>query len=489
MNHDSRIHSALGNLVNFTAASAVEQRDAVLQAALPSDGMGGLSLTSAAASADAHYLGAWGSALPRIRALVPRLRGVTLESPLPVMKELLECLTRVRHTHEEVCARYAAWDSEHYDYSTTGATTVRYHPIGLPKRLPTAADFVDPDTKISRATHNFAAVSNHHAWGRLYDIKAADSSVAGMLTTTKFISECQPIAGDFTCALPVDRTFSMRSDEHRNQLQRRLRVPLFPPPSGDHDKFGDSLQNQGEHTVRHDSAKRVLAEACARTFGADNVLVDPRDGSSAAFSPGKVPDVTVFDKSPEGLHIVIDTKVVNEIIASTPLCDIPRGTCVALANTGERMSELVRGRPAIDRPPGTTRNFSRLNNTGSRVAVPADYAGALAQGHELIAAVFEVSGGASIEVVEFVDRLSSAHANKLPLDLAGRSWTATTFKRYFYQRFSMAIRKASAHEIKRGLRGAKGAPKSSAHLKGRKGLSAPRSSPVARMSVVGVAGL
>ena len=41
--------------------------------------------------------------------------------------------------------------------------------------------------------------------------------------------------GNFVEALPIDRTFSMRSDDHRCQLQRRLRVPLFPPPSGDHD--------------------------------------------------------------------------------------------------------------------------------------------------------------------------------------------------------------------------------------------------------------
>ena len=94
----------------------------------------------------------------------------------------------------------------------------------------------------------------------------------------------------------------------------------------------------------------------------------------------------------------------------------------------------------------------------------------------------------SPEVVELLGRLAKAHANKLPLDLAGRSWTATTFTRYFQQRLSMAIRKAAAYEIKRGLRSAKGAPKSSAHLKGRKG-SAAASAPVAMMSVVGVAGL
>ena len=490
INHDSRIRTALQDLVNFTAADAVEIRNAVSQAALPSDGMGGLSLTSTLASSAAHALGAWGSALPRIKSLFPRLRDVSLESPLPAMVELKACLDSMHSAHAHARDRYLAWSADHYDFSTTGAKTTRFHPPGLPKRLAAARDFTDPDTKISRATHTFAAVANHDAWLRLYDAKAADTSVPGILSTTKFLSECQPVAGDFVEALPVDRCFSMRSDDHRIQLQRRLRVPLFPPPSGDHDKYGDSLQNQGEHTVRHDAAKRVLAEMAARTYGADNVLVDPRDGSSASFSPGKVPDVTVFDKSPEGLHIVVDTKVVSEIIASTPACDLPRGACVAFANTGERMSEQVHGRPLIDRPAGAMHRFSRTNNTGHRLAVPADYAGAAAQGHEIIAAVFEVSGAASPAVVEFTGRMARAHANKLPLDLAGRSWTATTFTRYFRQRFSVAIRKACAHEIKRGLRSAKGAPKSSAHLKGvgRKG-SASAPSPVVQMAVIGVAGL
>ena len=53
----------------------------------------------------------------------------------------------------------------------------------------------------------------------------------------------------------------------------------------------------------------------------------------------------------------------------------------------------------------------------------------------------------------------------------------------------MAIRKAASHEIKRGPRSAKGAPKSSAHLKGRKGSAKPSPTPAVQMAVVGVAGL
>ena len=106
------------------------------------------------------------------------------------------------------------------------------------------------------------------------------------------------------------------------------------------------------------------------------------------------------------------------IIASTPVCDLPRGACVAFANTGERVSEQVHGRPLIDRPVGAAHRFSRTNNTGHRLAVPADYAGAAAQGHEIIAAVFEVSGAASPAVVEFTGRMARAHATS---SLAGAS--------------------------------------------------------------------
>ena len=52
----------------------------------------------------------------------------------------------------------------------------------------------------------------------------------------------------------------------------------------------------------------------------------------------------------------------------------------------------------------------------------------------------------------------------------------------------MAIHKAAARELKRGIRNAKYAPPGSAHLKGRKG-HAPKRSAAVHMAVVGVVGL
>ena len=170
------------------------------------------------------------------------------------------------------------------------------------------------------------------------------------------------------------------------------------------------------------------------------------------------------------------------------MCDLPRAAAVPFANTAEQVISKSRGRPAFQRPPGNTSRFSRINNTGSRVAIPAEYAGAMQQGHEVIVALFEVTGAAHHEVVEFVDRLSAAHANKLPLDLAGVSWNTTTFTSYVAQHVSMALHKAAANELRRNLRTNKPAAKGSPHLGARKGPS-PNANAAAQMAAVGVAGL
>ena len=156
INHDrSRIRTALQDLVNFTAADAVEIRNAVSQAALPSDGMGGLSLTCTLASCVAHALGAWGSALPRIKSLFPRLRDVSLESPLPAMVELKECLASLHSAHHAHARdRYLAWSADHYNFSTTGAKTARFHPPGLPKRRAARDPRVDPACTRTRAARD-----------------------------------------------------------------------------------------------------------------------------------------------------------------------------------------------------------------------------------------------------------------------------------------------------------------------------------------------
>ena len=126
---------------------------------------------------------------------------------------------------------------------------------------------------------------------------------------------------------------------------------------------------------------------------------------------------------------------------------------MAFANTGEDNTTLVRGRPAVPAPPGSSaQRWNRTNNAGPRKARRAEYAAAIAQGHEVIAAVFEVTGAANPEVVQLLHELADAHENKLPLNLRGASWTATTFLAHFKQRISMTIHKACASKLKYQLR-------------------------------------
>ena len=54
--------------------------------------------------------------------------------------------------------------------------------------------------------------------------------------------------------------------------------------------------------------------------------------------------------------------------------------------------------------------------------------------------------------MSLLTELSLAHDNKLPLDLRGRSWTASTFLAHFKQHISMAIHKTAAAELVHNMR-------------------------------------
>ena len=60
----------------------------------------------------------------------------------------------------------------------------------------------------------------------------------------------------------------------------------------------------------------------------------------------------------------------------------------------------------------------------------------------------EVSGALHPESVDFLRRLAAMHDRKLPVELVGQSWTATSFVTYFLQRLSSAVNMAAAHEIR-----------------------------------------
>jgi len=60
----------------------------------------------------------------------------------------------------------------------------------------------------------------------------------------------------------------------------------------------------------------------------------------------------------------------------------------------------------------------------------------------------EVTGAVHPESVRVLRQLSDLHDRRLPADLLGESWTATTFTSYFLQRLSSAMNMSAAAEIR-----------------------------------------
>ena len=125
--------------------------------------------------------------------------------------------------------------------------------------------------------------------------------------------------------------------------------------------------------------------------------------------------------------------------------DAPRAASVAFANTAEALREKILGREAFER--GHSGHFDRQTNQGKRVAVAADYAGALGLDHTVCPVIHEVFGGWAPDAVRLFRQLAAAHRDSIPA--ARRRWGARTFTAYHAQRISLAIHLGSADEIYR----------------------------------------
>ena len=159
--------------------------------------------------------------------------------------------------------------------------------------------------------------------------------------TTVFVCASQPHAGDFLRAIPTDPSTTISSAQLLVLLQRRLALPLHPVPTPPHDPYGDSLQNEGCHTFRHDLVKERWYDAFTDTFGASLSDLDPRDGSHESYSPGYRPDLVAFYQADDQKHLVCDVKVVSPFTKGLSQQDRARTAAVAFANTEERLGAGV----------------------------------------------------------------------------------------------------------------------------------------------------
>ena len=349
--------------------------------------------------------------------------------------------------HADTTEKYEWIDSNYYDHDTFGDKTYQFHPPRhpTPESLPSLTTMVDCDSKVNtRAQGVFTAIVHHHTHHTHLLTHRPDTRYS-----TVFVCASQPHAGDFLHAVPSHLDTTLSSNLMSTAIQRRLGLPIFPPPTAPHDPFGDSLQNDGSHSVRHDKPKLAFFCMLESTYGRALSICDPSDGSHMDYSPTHIPDVGVLFGSASGKHTLGDVKVVSPFTTSLSKQDTPRGAAIAFAHTEEPMKEKILGRPAFARPANSTGRFNRYLNTGSRVAKPADYSGAIARGHEVLPIIFEVFGGWAPGAVKFFRRVARAHRNRLAEPLT--SWAARTFTSYHAQRVSVAIQSTACQEILTGI--------------------------------------
>ena len=103
-------------------------------------------------------------------------------------------------------------------------------------------------------------------------------------------------------------------------------------------------------------------------------------------------------------------------------------------------TEKVLGREAFERG-----QFNRRENTGSRVAVKSDYAGAIRLGHDVIPVIHEVFGGWGRRAVKLFHQLARCHNDKIHPGLS--TWACSTWTAYHAQRISCALHTRAAAEI------------------------------------------
>ena len=448
LTHDTLIDQPLLDVIGVGAADPAQRARALSQARMPLANFGGLGVASASSTSHAAYTGRFASTWAPACSLFPHLRDVDLtSSTLPSVAQLRLSHAHLMSLHAEVASHWAAWDARPYDHDTFGDRTFQFHPPNLPpaSSLPTLADFSNCDSKITKtAQRRFTAVTNHHLWlshyrAHLHDVRA----------TTVIVCASQPYAGDFLNAVPTTTDFSIYSDNYRTALQRRLSLPLHPPvpPGLGHDVYGDSLQNAGSHGYRHDGPKDKWYDALVAAFGSVLTDIDPTDGSFERYSPGYRPDLVAFYRANAGLHLIADVKVASPFTTRVTQQDSTRAAVVAFASTEEYYHERILGRAAFER--ARAGPFSRRDNTGSRTAVVADYAGALALGHTVIPIIHEVFGGWGSHATRLFRQLARGRSDTV--DAAHSSWAARSYTSYHAQRISVAIHTRSASEILRNL--------------------------------------
>ena len=211
-----------------------------------------------------------------------------------------------------------------------------------------------------------------------------------------------------------------------------------------HDPYAGDWGNSERHT----HALNACETLAVRAHGPTVALREPSDYHD--ISPAYRPDLYVFGGSAGGEDEVSDVKVGATLVKSNSSRDVFYAKA-AFARIVPRFADKVRGTPQVGRPGQSTYDYD--TGLGYRAATTkCDYAGALNLGAKVSVLCFNIFGGRSPETCAWFRRKLRMCGNRLSDDDASLSPTARNLGTFVAQRASVAIAKANAAQIRRGIR-------------------------------------
>ena len=250
-----------------------------------------------------------------------------------------------------------------------------------------------------------------------------------------FLSVSQAYAGAFLNTVPSRPDLEVSSRLFEIAIQRRLGVQIAllegktfsKTLNKSVDLYGDVIQNEANHTRRHNKVRDVWYRAIRAAYGSD-VELEPR--RTGAYSPDYRPDIQIKNGRSEGRHRIFEIKV------GTPVGQAAQGRrhgqFTAFGNTDDFYRNKILGsiNPKNGRPRGGN----------------ADYATALRLGHSVEPIIMEVSGGLTPAACKLLRTLAHVHGAGLGAD-TNAPWCARSFKSIYTQRLSVALQRAAAEEL------------------------------------------
>ena len=390
LGHTDAIETLLAELLDFDKDSARGER-ALSQLRLPLS-MGGFGFPAMEEIAPFAYTASIGGVWPNLAQflgdLCPDLgAAAALAADQPALAHDDEALGRlvqplqVVHTvirashdhHADLVRRYQAEDASPLgpplDWSQLQPSR-HFHPRGLPRQLPTVADFLVEDNSQRREAQRLLSLTHHHGmWMKLrdtlrglqhdWDPICPEDTADPRREACRFVSASQFGAGKAWEAVPTCELYSVSSARLLIASQLRLGVPLSCLKGltvlhtrgnvASVDPLGDVAVNSfGHHSRRHNTAMRRWEGFIRRTWRCQTRL-DLRGYHQCLNShKPKLADVELLGAHGGERSIFLEGKCLHPIKTKNGrACVAPLGDVAAFAATAPTISRDMLQRYAM----------------------------------------------------------------------------------------------------------------------------------------------